>query len=103
MKTVIHDIPHQIDAVSRFDKNRICIDPSGCLPDCLFAVGIKIPLAARKIGYLEAASIPGIAAMDVCIPIVGRACRPDTVIYSFAIGAIMCAVTSVGVPLIMGA
>ena len=64
---------------------------------------VLIPLAARKIGYLEAASIPGIAAMDVCIPIVGRACRPDTVIYSFAIGAIMCAVTSVGVPLIMGA
>ena len=63
---------------------------------------VLIPLAARKIGYLEAASIPGIAAMDVCIPIVGRSCRPDTVIYSFAIGAIMCAVTSVGVPLIMG-
>lgn len=63
---------------------------------------IFIPLAARKIGYLEAAGIPGIAAMDVCMPIVGRACRPDTMIYSFSIGLIMCVVTSVGVPLIMG-
>ena len=59
-------------------------------------------LAAKKIGYLEAASIPGIAAMDVCVPIVARACRPDTVIYSFSIGLIMCVVTSVGVPLAMG-
>ncbi len=63
---------------------------------------ILIPVAAKKIGYLEAASIPGIAAMDVCIPIVARACRPDTVIYSFSIGLIMCFVTSVGVPLVMG-
>ncbi len=63
---------------------------------------IMIPVAARKFGYLEAASIPGIAAMDVCIPIVSRSCRSDTVIYSFAIGLIMCVVTSVGVPLAMG-
>ena len=63
---------------------------------------ILIPVAAKKIGYLEAASIPGIAAMDVCVPIVARACRPDTVIYSFSIGLIMCVVTSVGVPLAMG-
>ena len=63
---------------------------------------ILIPVAAKKFGYLEAASIPGIAAMDVCIPIVSRSCRSDTVIYSFAIGVIMCVVTSVGVPLIMG-
>ena len=63
---------------------------------------IMIPLAAKKFGYLEAASIPGIAAMDVCIPIVSRSCRSDTVIYSFAIGLIMCIVTSIGVPLAMG-
>lgn len=63
---------------------------------------IMIPVAAKKFGYLEAASIPGIAAMDVCIPIVSRSCRADTVIYSFAIGLIMCIVTSVGVPLCMG-
>lgn len=63
---------------------------------------ILIPVAAKKFGYLEATSIPGIAAMDVCVPIVARSCRPDTVIYSFSIGLIMCIVTSVGVPLAMG-
>lgn len=64
---------------------------------------IFIPLAAKKIGYLEATGIPGIAAMDICMPIVARSCRSDTVIYSFATGFIMCIVTSVGVPLVMGA
>lgn len=63
---------------------------------------IFIPVAARRFGYLEATGIPGIAAMDVCMPIVGRACRPDTMIYSFSIGLIMCIVTSVGVPCVMG-
>ena len=63
---------------------------------------ILIPMAAKKFGYLEATTIPGIAAMDVCVPIVNRACRPDTVIYSFAIGLVMCVVTSIGVPAIMG-
>ena len=63
---------------------------------------ILIPAASARIGYLEATTIPGIAAMDVCIPIVNRACGPDTVVYSFSIGVVMCAVTSVGVPLIMG-
>ena len=29
---------------------------------------IIIPLVAKKIGYLEAVSIPGVAAMDVCMP-----------------------------------
>lgn len=63
---------------------------------------VFIPLAARKIGYLESTGIPGVAAMDVCVPIVGRSCREDTIVYSFATGLFMCLVTSVGVPLIMG-
>jgi len=63
---------------------------------------IFIPLAAKKIGYLESTGLPGIAAMDVCLPIVERSCGPNTVVYAFATGLIMCVVTSVGVPLIMG-
>ncbi|MGX8774847.1 MAG: lysine exporter LysO family protein [Bacillota bacterium] len=63
---------------------------------------IFIPLVAKKIGYLESTSVPGIAAMDVCLPIVDRSCGPNTVIYAFATGLIMCVVTSLGVPLIMG-
>lgn len=63
---------------------------------------VFIPVIAKKIGYIEATSVPGVAAMDICMPIVERSCRPDTVVYSFATGAIMCVVTSIGVPLLMG-
>ena len=63
---------------------------------------IFIPLVAQKIGYLESTGVPGIAAMDVCLPIVERSCGPNAVVYAFATGVIMCVVTSLGVPLIMG-
>lgn len=63
---------------------------------------VLIPLLAKKFGYIEAAGVPGVAAMDVCMPIVERACRADTVVYSFAIGLVMCVATSVLVPLVMG-
>ena len=63
---------------------------------------IFIPLVAQKIGYLESTGVPGIAAMDVCLPIVERSCGPNMVVYAFATGLIMCIVTSLGVPLIMG-
>ena len=63
---------------------------------------IFIPLVAKKIGYMESTGVPGIAAMDVCLPIVERSCGPNMVVYAFATGLIMCIVTSLGVPLIMG-
>ncbi|MDD4200443.1 MAG: lysine exporter LysO family protein [Eubacteriales bacterium] len=62
---------------------------------------ILIPILAKKTGYLEVTGIPGVAAMDICMPIVERSCRSDTVIYSFATGLLMCIVTSVCTPLIM--
>ena len=63
---------------------------------------IIIPLAAQKIGYLEATAIPGVAAMDVCLPIVERSCRPETVVYSFCMGMIMSAAVPLLVPLLIG-
>ena len=63
---------------------------------------VLIPRLAKKIGYLEMTGIPGVAAMDVCMPIVERSCRHDTVVYSFAVGLLMCIVTSLLVPLAMG-
>ncbi len=63
---------------------------------------VLIPVLARKLGYIECAAIPGVAAMDVCIPIVEKSCRPDTVVYSFLIGLLMCITTSLLVPLVMG-
>lgn len=63
---------------------------------------VLIPILAKKIGYLEMTGIPGVAAMDVCMPIVERSCRHDTVVYSFSVGLLMCIVTSLAVPLAMG-
>ncbi len=63
---------------------------------------IIIPLVAKKIGYLEAVSIPGVAAMDVCMPIVERSCRAETVVYSFCTGAFMCLFVPTVVPLALG-
>lgn len=50
---------------------------------------IAIPFMASKFGYLEATAIPGVAAMDVCLPIVERSCGGRIMVYSFAMGAIM--------------
>ena len=63
---------------------------------------IFIPILSKKIGYLESIGIPGIGTMDVCMPIVERSCREDTVVYGFVSGFIICIFTSVFVPLIMG-
>lgn len=62
---------------------------------------ILIPVVARKIGYIEAAALPGVSATDICIPIIERSCSQDTVIYSFLIGLSMCIAASVLVPLLM--
>ena len=63
---------------------------------------IFIPFLAKKFGYIEATGVPGVAAMDVCMPIVEKSCGRDTVIYSFTTGLLMCIVTSLAVPLAMG-
>ena len=60
---------------------------------------IIIPLAAQKIGYLESTAIPGVAAMDVCMPIVERSCNEETIVYSFCTGALMCIAVPLVVPL----
>lgn len=63
---------------------------------------VIIPLAAQKIGYLEATAIPGVAAMDVCLPIVEKSCRRETVVYSLVTGAMMAVAVTVVVPLVVG-
>lgn len=63
---------------------------------------IGIPFLTQKIGYVEACAVPGVAAMDVCMPIVERSAREDTVVYSFGIGLLMCLSVPVLVPLVIG-
>lgn len=63
---------------------------------------IGIPMLARYIGYLEATAVPGVAAMDVCLPIVERSTRPEVVVYSFVTGLLMCISVPLIVPLMVG-
>ena len=61
-----------------------------------------IPLVASKIGYIETTSMPGAAAMDVCLPIVEKATKGDIAVYSFVTGVILSILVPVLVPLIIG-
>jgi uncharacterized membrane protein YbjE (DUF340 family) len=63
---------------------------------------VLMPVVAQKIGYIEATSMPGVAAMDMFIPIVERICGEKIVIYSFLIGLFQSAMASVLVPLFIG-
>ena len=59
---------------------------------------ILIPVVAKRIGFLEATTLPGVAAADVCLPVVENATGPHIVVYSFVIGQSMgLAVPLVGV------
>ena len=63
---------------------------------------IFIPLAAKTIGYMESLGIAGMADMDVCMPIIERSCREETVVYGFVTGFFMCITTSILIPALMG-
>ncbi len=62
---------------------------------------VLIPVFAKHVGYLEAVSMPGAAAKDICLPIIESSCRQDTMIYAFMTGLAMNIFTFAGVPLIM--
>ena len=62
---------------------------------------IGVPFFAAKIGYIEATAVPGIASMDVCMPIIEKYARKDTVVYGFATGLLMCLLVPVIVPLLI--
>lgn len=63
---------------------------------------VLIPVLAKRIGYIEVTSLPGVAAMDICMPIVGKATRPDIMVYSFAIGITANLAVPLFVPLFLG-
>ena len=68
----------------------------------LFGI-VLIPILAKKLGYLEVCSLPGIASMDVGMPVVRQACREDIVIYGFVIGFMDELAAIVLMPLAIGA
>ncbi len=63
---------------------------------------VLIPVLAKRIGYIETASIPGICVMDVALPILQRATRDEIIAYAFAIGLFEELFTTVLVPLAIG-
>jgi len=67
----------------------------------LFSI-LFIPFIAKKVGYIETTSMPGAAAMDVCLPIVEKSTRSDIAVYSFVSGVILSILVPVLVPLIVG-
>lgn len=63
---------------------------------------IGVPMFARVFGYLECTAVPGVCAMDICLPIVEKSTRSDIIVYSFMTGLFMCIAVPVLVPLLMG-
>lgn len=47
---------------------------------------VLIPILAKRIGYIEVTTLPGVAAMDVCLPIIEKVTRQDIIVYSMVIG-----------------
>jgi uncharacterized membrane protein YbjE (DUF340 family) len=63
---------------------------------------ILIPIVSRKAGYVETVSLPGAAAMDVCLPVVERYTNGNVAIYSFVSGLVLTIVVPILVPIILG-
>lgn len=63
---------------------------------------IIIPIVAKHVGYIEACSVPGAAAMDVCLPILEKTTNSDTAVYAFVIGVVLSTAVPILVPLFIG-
>lgn len=62
---------------------------------------VLIPIVAKRVGYLETVSLPGAAAMDVCMPVVERATSSTVAVYSFVSGLVITIAVPVLVRLII--
>ncbi len=62
---------------------------------------ICIPLVAKYIGYIETTSLPGAAAMDVCLPVVVKSTTNKIAIYSFMSGLVLSVIVPIVVPILI--
>lgn len=62
---------------------------------------LLLPIIAEKVGYIEAACVPGAPAMDVCLPIINRATKGKAVTYGFITGVIMSFLVPIMVPIMI--
>ena len=63
---------------------------------------LLIPFVARFIGHIETVSLPGVAAMDVFLPIVEKATSKEILVYSFVVGLVMAVAVPILVPFFAG-
>lgn len=62
---------------------------------------LLIPIVAKKIGFIEAGSLTGAAAMDVCLPVIERATSSTAAVYAFIMGLVMSSAVPYLVPIMM--
>lgn len=67
----------------------------------LFGI-LLIPIVAERIGYVECTALPGVAASDICIPIVAKCTEGKGIMYSIAMGIIFAFSVPILVPLLIG-
>lgn len=60
---------------------------------------LLLPIVAQKVGYIEAACMPGAPAMDVCLPVISKETHGKAVPYGFVTGVVMSFLVPVSVPL----
>jgi uncharacterized membrane protein YbjE (DUF340 family) len=60
-----------------------------------------IPVVAQKIGYFEAASLPGSTGMDCCLPSVKKYTNGEVAIMSLISGIVCSMAVTVLVPIII--
>ena len=63
---------------------------------------IIIPFVAKYVGYIEACSVMGAAAMDVGMPVIERATNSEITVYSFIMGVFLSTAVPILVPLCIG-
>ncbi len=60
-----------------------------------------IPTVAKKVGYVEAAAMPGSGSSDVCLPLIVRSTRSGIAIYAFVTGIGVSILVPVLVPMFL--
>ncbi|MDD6042645.1 MAG: lysine exporter LysO family protein [Eubacteriaceae bacterium] len=63
---------------------------------------LLIPIVAKRVGYIEAVSLPASGAMDVCLPVAVRSTRPGMVVYSCTVGIVSSIAVPILVPFFLG-
>lgn len=62
---------------------------------------VLVPIVARYVGYVEAVSLPGAAAMDTLLPVVVKSTDQRIAIYSLVSGLILSILVPIVIPIII--